>query len=251
MPLIGRPDANTPSAITSRRPTPDRASRPRLAPTRPGRHAAAQPAQPTNPLRAGTHPRRPTRRTTTPTSSRTRPSRTSGQQPRRHDHCTATHSHRIVHAGRILTVESAGHTFRSYDGDQLLAETGRTTTKPIAPIQGPQTRTPASASPGKRIRYLALIVISRVEPGTGPCWRCSPGTGLLRSRTSWGCRRRAGTAACVQLPGPLAVGRQIGPGVARLGVGQGLLVPIRIARSWEAEHRPLPGRGPLDDLEPV
>ena len=65
------------------------------------------------------------------------------------------------------------------------------------------------------------------------------------------CRRRARTAACVQLPGPLAVGRQIGPGVARLGVGQGLLVPIRIARSWEAEHRPLPGRGPLDDLEPV
>lgn len=55
----------------------------------------------------------------------------------------------------------------------------------------------------------------------------------------------------VQLPGPLAVGGQIGPGVARLGVGQGLLVPIRIARSWEAEHRPLPGRGPLDDLEPV
>src|SRR6185437_9040937 len=87
--------------------------------------------------------------------------------------------------------------------------------------------------------------------GTGPCWRCRQGTGLLRSRTSWGCRRRARTAACVQLPGPLAVGRQIGPGVARLGVGQGLLVPIRIARSWEAEHRPLAGRGPLDDLEPV
>jgi hypothetical protein len=48
-----------------------------------------------------------------------------------------------------------------------------------------------------------------------------------------------------------AVGGQIGPGVARLGVGQGLLVPVRVARSWEAEHRPLPGRGPLDDLEPV
>lgn len=71
------------------------------------------------------------------------------------------------------------------------------------------------------------------------------------SRTGWGCRRRACTAAWVRLPGPLAVGRQIGPGVARLGVGQGLLVPIRVARSWEAEHRPFPGRGPLDDLEPV
>ncbi|MCW2908146.1 MAG: hypothetical protein JWL68_2935, partial [Actinomycetia bacterium] len=34
--------------------------------------------------------------------------------------------------GRTLTVESADHTFRIYDGDQLLAETGRTTTKPIA-----------------------------------------------------------------------------------------------------------------------
>src|SRR6185437_3263473 len=87
--------------------------------------------------------------------------------------------------------------------------------------------------------------------GTGPCWRCSPGTRLLRSRTGWGCRRRACTAAWVRLPGPLAVGGQIGPGVARLGVGQGLLVPVRVARSWEAEHRPLPGRGPLDDLEPV
>ncbi len=48
-----------------------------------------------------------------------------------------------------------------------------------------------------------------------------------------------------------AVGRQIGSGVARLGVGQGLLVPVRVARSGEAEHRPLPGRRPLDDLEPV
>ena len=43
------------------------------------------------------------------------------------------------------------------------------------------------------------------------------------------------------LPGPLPVGGQVGPGVARLGVGQGLLVPVRVARGWEAEHRPLPG----------
>src|SRR5579871_4077020 len=47
-----------------------------------------------------------------------------------------------------------------------------------------------------------------------------------------------------------AVGGQIGPRVARLGVGQGLLVPVRVARSGEAEHRPLPRRCPLDDLEP-
>jgi len=43
------------------------------------------------------------------------------------------------------------------------------------------------------------------------------------------------------LPGPLPIGGQVGPGVARLGVGQGLLVPVRVARGWEAEHRPLPG----------
>jgi hypothetical protein len=48
-----------------------------------------------------------------------------------------------------------------------------------------------------------------------------------------------------------AVGGQIGLRVARLGVGQGLLVPVRVARSREAEHRSLPGRGTLDDLEPV
>jgi hypothetical protein len=58
-------------------------------------------------------------------------------------------------------------------------------------------------------------------------------------------------ATLLRTTSPLAVGRQIGPGVARLGVGQGLLVPVRVARSGEAEHRPLPGRGPLDELEPV
>src|SRR5882672_6361004 len=84
----------------------------------------------------------------------------------------------IVHAGRTLTVESADHTFRIYGGDQLLAETGRTTTKPIARFK-----------------------VRKPEPP-----------------------RQRHPAACVQLPGPLAVGRQIGPGVARLGVGQGLLV---------------------------
>jgi hypothetical protein len=116
-----------------------------------GRHAAAQPAQPTNTLRAGTHPRRPTRRTTTPTSSRTRPSRTSGQQPRRHNHCTATHSHRNRPRWTNPDVESADHTFRIYDGDQLLAETGRTTTKPIARFkvrkpEPPRQRHPAQGS---------------------------------------------------------------------------------------------------------
>jgi hypothetical protein len=57
----------------------------------------------------------------------------------------------IVHAGRTLTVESADHTFRIYDGDQLLAETGRTTTKPIARFkvrkpEPPRQRHPAQGS---------------------------------------------------------------------------------------------------------
>ncbi len=57
----------------------------------------------------------------------------------------------IVHAGRTLTVESADHTFRIHDGDQLLAETGRTTTKPIARFkvrkpEPPRQRHPAQGS---------------------------------------------------------------------------------------------------------
>ena len=36
----------------------------------------------------------------------------------------------MVHAGRTVVVESADHTFRIYDGDHLLTEAARTTTKP-------------------------------------------------------------------------------------------------------------------------
>ena len=38
----------------------------------------------------------------------------------------------IAHAGRTLTVEAADNTWRVHDGDGLVAEVGRTTTKPIA-----------------------------------------------------------------------------------------------------------------------
>jgi hypothetical protein len=38
----------------------------------------------------------------------------------------------MIHAGRTVTVETADHTFRIHDGDDLLAEVARTTTKPIA-----------------------------------------------------------------------------------------------------------------------
>jgi len=38
----------------------------------------------------------------------------------------------IAYAGRTLTVEAADNTWRVYDGDGLVAEVGRTTTKPIA-----------------------------------------------------------------------------------------------------------------------
>jgi hypothetical protein len=38
----------------------------------------------------------------------------------------------MTHVGRTLTVESADHTFRVYDDDELLTETARTTGKSIA-----------------------------------------------------------------------------------------------------------------------
>jgi hypothetical protein len=38
----------------------------------------------------------------------------------------------IVHAGHTLTVEAADATWRIYDGDALVAEVVRTTTKPVA-----------------------------------------------------------------------------------------------------------------------
>jgi hypothetical protein len=38
----------------------------------------------------------------------------------------------MVHAGRTVTVESADHTFRVYDGEELLTEVPRTATLPIA-----------------------------------------------------------------------------------------------------------------------
>jgi hypothetical protein len=38
----------------------------------------------------------------------------------------------IARAGRTVTVETADTTFRVYDGDELLTEVARTTTKPIA-----------------------------------------------------------------------------------------------------------------------
>jgi hypothetical protein len=38
----------------------------------------------------------------------------------------------MTHAGRTLTVESTDHTFRVYNGDELVAEAARTTTKQIA-----------------------------------------------------------------------------------------------------------------------
>jgi hypothetical protein len=38
----------------------------------------------------------------------------------------------IVHAGRTLTVDTADTTWRIYDGDSLVAEVARTTTKNIA-----------------------------------------------------------------------------------------------------------------------
>src|SRR4029077_16200504 len=44
---------------------------------------------------------------------------------------------------------------------------------------------------------------------------------------------------------------QVCPAVARLGVGQGLLVPVWVAGSGPSENRALPGSRPLDDLGPA
>jgi hypothetical protein len=41
----------------------------------------------------------------------------------------------MLHAGRTVTVESAEHTFRVYDSDELLTEVARTTTKNIARLK--------------------------------------------------------------------------------------------------------------------
>lgn len=54
----------------------------------------------------------------------------------------------MMHAGRTVTVESAEHTFRVYDGDELLTEAARTTPLPIARFkvrkpEPPRQRRPA------------------------------------------------------------------------------------------------------------
>jgi hypothetical protein len=52
----------------------------------------------------------------------------------------------MVHAGRTLTVESADHTFRVYDGNELLTEVARTTTKTIARFKVRKPEPPRRAS---------------------------------------------------------------------------------------------------------
>jgi hypothetical protein len=56
----------------------------------------------------------------------------------------------IGHAGRTVAVEQADTTFRIYDGDQLLTEVTRSTTKPIARFKArkpePPRRPPTTLS---------------------------------------------------------------------------------------------------------
>jgi len=52
----------------------------------------------------------------------------------------------IAHAGRTLTVEAADNTWRVHDGDGLVAEVGRTTTKPIARYKVRKPQPPGWAS---------------------------------------------------------------------------------------------------------
>lgn len=51
----------------------------------------------------------------------------------------------ITHAGRTATVEAADTTFRVYDGEQLLTEVARTTTKPIARFKARKPEAPRRA----------------------------------------------------------------------------------------------------------
>lgn len=52
----------------------------------------------------------------------------------------------MTHAGRTPDIEAADTTFRVYDGDELLAEVPRTTTKPIARFQVRNPRPPRSST---------------------------------------------------------------------------------------------------------
>ena len=52
----------------------------------------------------------------------------------------------MIHAGRTVTVESADHTLRVYDGDELLTEAARTTTLPIARFKVRKPEPPRQAS---------------------------------------------------------------------------------------------------------
>ncbi len=58
----------------------------------------------------------------------------------------------IGHAGRTVTVEEADTTFRIYDGDQLLAEVIRTTTKQVARFKARKPEPPRHGGPGNGAR---------------------------------------------------------------------------------------------------
>jgi hypothetical protein len=60
----------------------------------------------------------------------------------------------MVHAGRTATVETADHTFRIHDGDELVAEVARTATEPIARFKvrkpEPTRRRPTPSTTGQQ-----------------------------------------------------------------------------------------------------
>lgn len=56
----------------------------------------------------------------------------------------------IAHAGATLTVEAADTTFRVHDGDQLVTEVPRTTTKSIARFKARKPEPPRKTTTGSR-----------------------------------------------------------------------------------------------------
>jgi hypothetical protein len=79
-----------------------------------------------------------------PTPPAKRDASTGASAPATASESPANASIRDTHAGRIVTVEEADTTFRVYDGEQLLAEVARTTTKPIARFEARKPELPRS-----------------------------------------------------------------------------------------------------------
>jgi hypothetical protein len=72
----------------------------------------------------------------------------------------------MTHAGLTVTVEAADHTFRVYDGDELLTEVARTTTKTVARFK---VRKPEPPRQPSRVRSASEPGLHRCLPDQSEC----------------------------------------------------------------------------------